>query len=216
MDLSNEKMSSRKRQANLVDDLVKALQSKDSAVTAIKKLEKLCIESGMQQVATFHELEEGLKSAAELGSRYPPGIQYGSSSSSASAVVPASPAPADLESRWRSQQNSLASEPRWAGQVKRYTSPLISGSNSYKLQTTGRGLGSLRVGRSLPSALSSAASGVGSTSGGFPGSSGDEEASVLNTASNGAVEISPMTDRSATATPSTYKKRVTINRGYKY
>ena len=75
MDLSNEKMSSRKRQANLVDDLVKALQSKDSAVTAIKKLEKLCIESGMQQVATFHELEEGLKSAAELGSRYPSGTQ---------------------------------------------------------------------------------------------------------------------------------------------
>merc|ERR1711871_913825 len=157
MDLSNEKMSSRKRQANLVDDLVKALQSKDSAVTAIKKLEKLCIESGMQQVATFHELEEGLKSAAELGSRYPSGTQFGSS---VSAMVPASPAPADLENRWRSEQSRLTSQQRSAGELKRYTSPLVSGSNTYRLQTTGRGLGSLRIGRSLPSALASVANDV--------------------------------------------------------
>ena len=74
-------------------------------------------------------------------------------------------------------------------------------------------MGSLRVGRSLPTALSSAASDVGLTGGG-----NDEgvlpKATALNDRGDVAADISPMTDRSAT--PSTYKKRVTINRAYNY
>ena len=52
-ELSAEKLSSRRRHATLVDDLVRALQSKDAAVHAVKKLEALCIEAGMENERAF-------------------------------------------------------------------------------------------------------------------------------------------------------------------
>jgi FMN-dependent NADH-azoreductase len=52
-DLAGEKMSSRRRHASLIDDLVRALQAKDAAVHAVKKLESLCIESGLEHITVY-------------------------------------------------------------------------------------------------------------------------------------------------------------------
>lgn len=46
-DLASEKSRGRKRHLQLVEDLTKTLQARDAALSALRRLEKVCVERGV-------------------------------------------------------------------------------------------------------------------------------------------------------------------------
>lgn len=46
-DLTHERMQGRRKHLRLIDDLTKALQTRDAALAALKRLEKYCIDHGL-------------------------------------------------------------------------------------------------------------------------------------------------------------------------
>ena len=52
-ELAVERQEGKRRHTSLVDDLVKALQARDAALSAVKRLEVSCVEAGLQNVAIY-------------------------------------------------------------------------------------------------------------------------------------------------------------------
>jgi hypothetical protein len=52
-ELAHERQEGRRRHVSLVEDLVKALQARDAALSAVKRLELLCIDAGMQHISIY-------------------------------------------------------------------------------------------------------------------------------------------------------------------
>jgi hypothetical protein len=182
-ELAVEKQSNRKRHANLVDDLIKALQSKDAAFIAVKKLESLCIEAGYEHLKTYQFIEKELnsnKSGTESISQ-----EAAASTSNVDSIMKSfSEVDREIidverqvkqnikqsrefltnestESRNRSFLSSTLPtnfKPDIKSTKDAITTiatnvasqPHLPLSSTYSLPTTGRGSGSLRVGKTLP------------------------------------------------------------------
>ena len=65
-DLTFERLQSRRRHSWLVDDLVKALQAKDAALQAVRRLENMCIEAGLNNIATYEVMEAEMDMEKEV------------------------------------------------------------------------------------------------------------------------------------------------------
>jgi hypothetical protein len=52
-ELAQERLEGKRRHSVLVDDLVKALQARDAALSAVKRLELSCIDAGLQHVSIY-------------------------------------------------------------------------------------------------------------------------------------------------------------------
>ena len=190
------------------------MQSKDAAVHAIKKLEALCIEAGIQQVATYHMIEAELRSTEELVGKYEGKHSTFTDSNLSqthpqrymrveggvnSSVVVRSPSPADRSRLAITPSVAVAGNS--AGQeVKKYSSTLLTSSSTYQLRTTGRGIGSLRIGRNFAAPSSAATAPV-------VGEVEDAKAASSRSSS------SPQSGNTSAETLAPHKKRVTINRG---
>ena len=158
-ELSSEKTAGRKRHGNLVDDLVKALQAKDAAVGAVKRLEALCIESGLSHLATYQELEAEIEGVDSRKKR-----EIDSKQRTIDSLVRGHVSSDGNERRQGDQSIVRSFSPFGGGQREREESHHLSsynipttgrGLSSYNIPTTGsRGLGSLRLGRTLPTASS--------------------------------------------------------------
>ena len=189
-ELSVEKQSNRKRHANLVDDLIKALQSKDAAFIAVKKLESLCIEAGFEHLKTYQFIEKELNSNKSGGteslSQEAAAASSASSTSNADLIMKSFSevdreiidVERQVKQNIKQSREFLTYESTESSRNRSFLSstlptnfkpdikstkdtittmatnvasqPHLPLSSTYSLPTTGRGSGSLRVGKTLP------------------------------------------------------------------